>query len=220
MDFNSKLNPFICAGAIVLVMADLPQANTTDSLDALLYSQTVAANKVTDFSRGEPWANANKIALRVTGALLLDNPVTSLPAPMHDSFSLLELAQEVLRSWLPVTAASVLESTWQNRLDQPFSTIAMETLQQHVVHQGRWIRFMFSLLCADQTITTVMIAFEFDEVIVGNVLQHRFNTEKVLGNLSTDGYKALVDPEDYEFSRATIISLLGDLRHEKIIALA
>jgi len=220
MDFNSGYKPFICAGAVILVANDLSESNTRDILDALLYAQTAAANNVTDFSQTASWTNAHKIAMRVTGAMLLDDPDASLPAPMHDSFSLIELVQKVLRNWPLGTAASVLDSTGQSRLDLRFSTPAIETLQQHVVHQGRWVRFMFSLISADLTITTVMIAFEFDEVMGGNVLQHRFNTEKVLGNLSVDGYRAQADPEDYEFSRATIISLLGELRNEHIIALA
>lgn len=210
---------FICAGAVILVADELSESDTQDSLDALLYSQAAATNKITDLTQVETWTRANKMAMRVTGAMLLDNPDANFPVSMPGRFSLLGLARQVLGEWIPETVASVMDSNVQLRLEQALAAPAIEELQQHVVHQDKWVRFMFGVVCPDLTITVVLIAFAFDEPIVDNVLRHRFNSEKVLGNLYVDGYKALADPEDYDLSRATIISLLGERRHKQIIAL-
>lgn len=219
MNTGGGFTTFICAGAVIMVADELPESDRHDGLDALLYSQTVASHKVPDFSEVEPWIHANKVAMRVMGAMLLDNPNVSLPVPMPGSFTLVELVQQIPRQWMPVATAQALDTGLKLLSDQASAALASEVLQKHVLHEGRWIRFTFGFITQDLAITTVVIAFEFDEVIVGSVLGHRFNTEKVLGNVSVDGYKALLDPEDYDLSRAKVISLLGARRQEQIIAL-
>lgn len=218
MDEVAGFKLFVCAGAIVLVADEVSESNQCDSLDALLYSQTVAARKVADFSQVEAWCQANKMAMRITGALLLDNPAVSLPLATLGSFSLLGLAQQVIQKRMP-SSALWGDSSFPSLLDRASAALARDTLQEHVLHEQRWIRFMLSIISPGLNITTVMIAFEFDEPIADQVLEHRFNTEKILGNVSIDIYRALVDPEDYELSRKTIISLLGERRQEQIIAL-
>ena len=64
MDANSGFKLFVCAGAIVLVADEVSESDRCDSLDALLYSQTVAARKVADFALVESWCHANKMAMR------------------------------------------------------------------------------------------------------------------------------------------------------------
>ena len=64
------------------------------------------------------------------------------------------------------------------------------------------------------------ISFEVDEVIVGNLPAHRFRHEKVLGNVSISAFNALVEPEDYDLSRETVVSLLGARRQEQIVQLS
>jgi hypothetical protein len=214
--FGFKL--FVCAGAIVLVADEVSGADKCDSLDALLYSQTAAARKVADYSLGESWCHANKMAMRITGALLLDNPGVSLPPATPGHFSLLGLAQQVIHKRMP-SSAIWGDSSFSSLLERATAALARDTLQKHVLHEQRWIRFMLAVISPELNITTVMIAFEFDEPIVDHVLEHRFSTEKVLGNVSIDIYRALADPDDYELSRQTIISLLGERRQEQIIAL-
>ncbi|MHC8348549.1 hypothetical protein ACYZT7_03990 [Pseudomonas sp. RT4P38] len=219
MNAGVGFKTFICAGAVILVADELPESDRHDGLDALLYSQTVASHKVPDFSEIEPWTHANKMAMRVTGAMLLGNPNVSLPVPMPGSFTLVGLMQQIPRQWMPVATANALDTSLKLLSGQASAALASEVLQQHVLHNGRWIRFTFGFITQGLAITTVVIAFEFDEVIVGNLLCHRFNTEKILGNVSVDGYKALLDPEDYDLSRAKVVSLLGARRQEQIIAL-
>ena len=219
MNTGVGFKTFICAGAVILVADKLPEPDRHDGLDALLYSQTVASHKVPDFSEVEPWTHANKIAMRVMGAMLLDNPNVSLPVRMPGNFTLVELTQQILRPWLPAATAQALDSRLEFLSGQASAALASEILQQHVLHQGSWIRFTFGFITQGLAITTVVISFEFDEVIVGSLLRHRFNTEKLLGNVSVDGYKALLDLEDYDLSRAKVVSLLGARRQEQIIAL-
>lgn len=219
MNTGVGFKTFICAGAVILVAVELPESDRHDGLDALLYSQTIASHKVPDFSEIKPWTHANKMAMRVVGAMLLDNPNVSLPVPMPGKFTLVELMQQIPRQWMPAATAQALDSSLELLSDQASATLASEVLQKHVLHQGRWIRFTFGFITQGLVITTVVISFGFDEIIVGNLLRHRFNTEKILGNVSVDGYKALIDPEDYDLSRAKVISLLGARRQEQIIPL-
>lgn len=218
MDEVAGFKLFVCAGAIVLVANEVSESDQCDSLDALLYSQTVAARKVADFSLVDAWCDAKKMAMRLTGALMLDNPAVSLPLATPGSFSLLGLAQQVIQKRMP-SSAIWGDSSLPSLLDRASAALARETLQKHVLHEQRWIRFMLSVISPGLNVTTVMIAFGFDERIVDQVLEHRFDTEKIQGNVSIDIYRALADPDDYESSRKTIISLLGELRQEQIIAL-
>ncbi|MHB2245860.1 hypothetical protein ACX64O_03155 [Pseudomonas fitomaticsae] len=210
---------FICAGTVVLVADELLESDRCDGLDALLYAQLVASHKCPDFAQVDPWSQANKIALRVTGAMLLDNPQASLPVPMPGSFSLAELTRRILHQWVPAATDEVLDLTLDSLLCKASPTPAMEVLFENALHKSRWVRFGFSLLSGSLGVSTVFIAFEVDEVIEGNLLCHRFNTANVRGNVSIDGYKALIDPEDYVFSRDKVIALLGERRQEQIIEL-
>lgn len=220
MDANTGFDVFVCAGAIVLVANEVSASDRRDTLDALLYSQTVAARKVTDLASVVSWCHGHKMAMRITGTLLLDNPEVRLPVPTQGCFRLMELAKQVIHEAMPSSAVWGSDSNVQSQLDRTLATLASDVFQKHILHEGKWIRFMLSVLSPDLNLTTVMIAFEFDEPVVNHVLEHRFNTAKIVGNVSLDVYRALVDPEDYGLSRTTIISLLGERRQEQIMALA
>ncbi|CAI8925382.1 hypothetical protein [Pseudomonas sp. IT-P395] len=217
---NTGSKTFVCAGAIILLADELSTADRSDSLDALLYSQTVASHKVSDVSDVTAWTHANKMAMRATGALLLDNPGVSLPLPMPDSFTLLEFATRLLHHWIPATVTRVSASAIESQLKQVSVAVANESIQPHILSGGNCIRFMLGFASAGTTLSTVILSFESAESIVDNVLHHRFNSKSVQGNVFVEGYRALIDPEDYIFSRAKVISLLGERRQEQIIALS
>ncbi|MFJ2712080.1 hypothetical protein ACIOZM_14485 [Pseudomonas sp. NPDC087346] len=204
---------YICAGAVVLMSNQIPQTDRCDGLDALLYSQTVASHKEPDLSKFEAWTHAGKVAMRVAGAMFLENPQVSLPVPLPESFSLVELGRKVLRHWVPDTQLAALS-------DQPVTALASELLCRHVSDQGRCIRIMFGVISLDLIHTMAIIGFESDEVVVGDLLHHRFNPQKVQGNISVDSYRVQLEREDYDLSRATVIALLGARRSEQIIALS
>jgi hypothetical protein len=214
---NTGIKTFVCAGAVVLVADELSAADRSDSLDALLYSQMVASHKVSDIRDVEAWAHANKMAMRATGAMLLDNPGVSFPAPMPESFTLLEFAIRLLHHWIPATATRVCASAIELQLRQVSAAIA---IQPHVLLEGNCIRFMLGFASSGTEVSTVILSFEVEDSVVDNVLHHRFNSKSVLGNLFVEGYRALIDPEDYDFSRAKVISILGERRQEQIIALS
>jgi hypothetical protein len=220
MNTGIGFKTFICAGTVVLVADELLESDRCDGLDALLYAQLVASHKCPDFAQVDPWNQANKVALRVTGAMLLDNPQASLPVPMPGSFSLVEWARRTFQQWVPAATGEVVDLSLDSLSSKAAPTLAMEVLLENALYKDRWVRFGFSLLSRGLGVSTVFIAFEVDEVIEGNLLLHRFSTANVRGNVSIDGYRALIDPEDYVFSRDKVIALLGDRRQEQIIALA
>ncbi|KAE9648927.1 hypothetical protein [Pseudomonas sp. PB106] len=217
---NTKFEIFVCAGAVILVADELSDADRSDSLDALLYSQTVAAHKAADMRDADTWIHANKVAMRATGAMLSDNPSGNLPITVLENFTLLELTTRLLHLWVPATAPCVRASTVELQLNQALATAANEQLQQHVLLGGKWIRFILGFVSAGTVITTITLSFEVADSVIDNVMQHRFSRESIPGNVFVEGYRALVDPEDYDFSRAKIISLLGERRQEQIIALS
>lgn len=219
MNTLTGFKTFICAGTVVLVADELSAAEQQDGLDALLYAQTVACHKHPDVAQVEPWNHASKIALRMTGALLLENPEASLPVPMPDNFTLAEVTERILHPWVPASTSEVVRTCLGPVSRQASSDRAMAVLQQHALLEGRWIRFGFGFLSQDLKLSKVVIAFEFDEVVNDSLLCHRFNTENVRGNVSIDCFQALIDPEDYAFSRDKVIALLGARRQEQIIAL-
>lgn len=220
MNAGVGFKAFVCAGTVVLVADELLASDRCDGLDALLYAQLVASRKCPDFAQVDAWNQANRIALRVTGAMLLDNPQASLPVPMPRSFTLAELTRRILYQWVPATTDEVVDLSLDSLLSEASPTPATGVLFENALHEGRWVRFGLSLLTRGLGVSTVFIAFEVDEVIEGNLWCHRFNTANVRGNVSIDGYRALIDPEDYVFSRAKVIELLGERRQEQIIALA
>lgn len=217
---NTGFKTFVCAGAVILVADELSAADRSDSLDALLYAQTVAAHKVSDGRDVESWAHANNMALRATGALLLDNPGVNFSAPLPESFTVLELATRLLHSWIPATVTRVCASAIELQLKQVSAEVANQSIQPHVLLEGNCIRFMLGVVSSGIAVSTVVVSFEVAEIVVDNVLYHRFNNKSIQGRVFVEGYKALIDPEDYGFSRAKVISLLGERRQEQIIALA
>jgi hypothetical protein len=217
---NTGYKTFVCAGAVILLADELSAADRSDSLDALLYAQTVASHKVSDVHDVESWAHANKVAMRAAGAMLLDNPGVSFPAPMPESFTLLELATGLLHHWIPATAARVCAAAIELQLKGVSAAIAKQIIQSHVLLEGKRIRFMLGFASPGTELSTVILSFEVGESVVDNVLHHRFNSKSGLGNVFVEGYRALIDPEDYVFSRAKVISLLGERRQEQIIALS
>jgi hypothetical protein len=220
MGSGMNYSTFICAGTVVLVADELSMSDRQDGLDALLYAQTVATRKVPDFAEFESWAYANKMAVRTLGGMLLNDSHISLPALLYGSFALEDLALLVLRQWLPAAAIKAMEDNLSTLAQQASDTVASDLLRTHALQQETRVQFKFGVMSDDLSIDVAAIAFEYDEAIAGHLLSHRFSHEKVLGNVSICALKAQLESEDYELSRATVISLLGARRQEQIIQLS
>ncbi|MHC8289183.1 hypothetical protein ACYZUD_20700 [Pseudomonas sp. XS1P51] len=220
MSAASNYATYICAGTVILVANELSESHSQDGLDSLLYSQTVASRKFPDFAQSDLWINASRIAMKTLGGILFSEPNISLPVPASGAFTLGEMAQQVLRQLVSPTAEQSLKTSLvalsQCAPDSPESTL----LHEHMVQNQRRVQFKFGVMSPGVAVAVAAISFEFDEVVAGNLFSHRFSHEKVIGNVLVGGYKALVESEDYDLSRATVISLLGTRRQEQIIKLA
>ncbi|MFG6204564.1 hypothetical protein [Pseudomonas retamae] len=210
-------NAFVCAGTLVLVASELPDAQKTDVLNALLYAQTVADRNVADLSATSLWTQARNRAMSVTGALLLGEPEIHFPVPMPSSFNVLELAQQAMHRANPDMA--VIADDWLQGLQLEQTPAALEVLEKHVVKQDKWVRFLLTLVSAQASITTVVICFQAVGLMDASAIERRFSGGAIAGNMSVSASKALLEPEDYDFSRAAVLSLLGERCLEQIIGL-
>lgn len=211
--------PHLCAGAVVLVSNKLSSADRQDGLEALLYSQTVASRKFPEFDQFEAWTGASRSAMQTLGGVLLSEPDISYPACDRGSFTLGDLAQETLGQLVSVDAGRSLEACLKALSLRPQEDAANELLQAFTVQNGKRVLFRFGAISPGVSIVFAALSFEYDEHFVGHVLNHRFSHDKVVGNLSIAGFKAMVEPEDYDLSRETIRSLLGASRLEQVIGL-
>lgn len=209
-------NAFICAGTLVLVANELPDAQKTDVLNALLYAQTVADRNVANFSAIASWNQARNRAMSVTGALLLGEPEIHFPVSAPASFTLLTLAQQAMHRVNPDMA--VIADGWLQGLRLEQTPAALQVLEKHVVKE-EWVRFLLTLVSAQASISTVVICFQAADLREASVIQRRFSAEALIGNMSISASKALLESEDYDFSRAAILSLLGERCLEQIVGL-
>lgn len=212
-------SPYLCAGAVVLVANKLSDADRQDGLDALLYSQTVASRKCPDFAEFEPWITASRSAMKTLGGMLLSEPGNSYPAYDQGSFKLGDLAQATLGQLMSVDAERSLKTCLTALSLRPLEDAASALVQASTVQNHKRVLFRFGVISPGVSIVFAALSFEYDDDFEGHVLNHRFRYEKVVGNLSIAGFKALVEPEDYDFSRETIRSLLGASRLEQVIGL-
>jgi len=208
---------FVCAGTLVLVSNELPDAQKTDVLNALLYAQTVADRKVADFSASTLWTQARNRAMSVTGALLLGEPEIHFPVSAPASFTLLSLAQQAMHRVNPDMA--VIADGWLQRLRLEQTPAALQVLEKHVVKEEKWVRFLLTLVSAQASISTVVICFQAANLRDASVIQRRFSAQALIGNMSVSASKALLESEDYDFSRAAVLSLLGERCLEQIVGL-
>ncbi|WP_332765079.1 hypothetical protein [Pseudomonas koreensis] len=217
MSTGLDCNAFVCAGTLVLVANGLPDAQKTDVLNALLYAQTVADRNVADFSPIASWTQARNRAMSVTGALLLGEPEIHFPVPAPASFTLLTLAQQAMHRVNPDMA--VITDGWLQGLRLEQTPAALQVLEKHVVKEEKWVRFLLTLVTAQASITTVVISFQATGLREAPVIQRRFSAGALIGNMSISASKALLESEDYDFSRAAVVSLLGERCREQIISL-
>lgn len=210
-------NAFVCAGTLVLVANELPDAQKTDVLNALLYAQTVADRKVANFSAIASWNQARNRAMSVTGALLLGEPQIHFPVPAPASFTVLTLAQQAMHRVNPDMA--VIADGWLQGLRLEQTPAALQVLEKHVVKEEKWVRFLLTLVSAQAGISTVVICFQAADLREAPVMQRRFSAEALIGNMSISASKVLLESEDYDFSRAAILSLLGERCLEQIVGL-
>ncbi|WP_460123573.1 hypothetical protein [Pseudomonas sp. H3_G09] len=217
MSKDQSCTAFVCACALVLVTDDLSGQERQDALDALLYSQTAASRKASQFSAAQTWAQITDRAMRVAGASLTDDQEMNFPLPVSGGVTLLEVAQQTMDCWMPAINLPGGQRLSDLKLEATPATLGL--LRQHVVRDDKWIRFMFAVVSPGITIPKVVISFEYCGVIGADILQHRFTADDVVGDVCVSASKALLDREDYDFSRATVISLLGERRQEQVLAL-
>ncbi len=209
---------YICAGAVVLVSEKLSVSETQDGLDALLYCQAVASGKVPEFANFERWMNANAGAVRTLGGLVLSEPCIDVPPPRSGRFSLSEMIAPVL-SQLALTSTEALQVSLRALSLHASALLQSEVLDTPTAQTQQTVRLKYAVISPGVSIAAVVICFRFDEKFTGPVLSYRFAAENVIGNVSIRGYRALMETEDYDLSRETVISLLGCQRQERIIRL-
>ena len=211
---------YLCAGAVILVANELSASDRQDGLDSLLYAQTVASHKFADSADFQSWINASRMAMKTLGGTLFSEPSISFPAPAAGSFTLVDLAQQAMSQLVSPAAGQALKAKLEV-LSQRASVFPESALLHTLaVQKERWALFKFGVMSAGVRTGFGALSFEFDDSVVGNILNHRFSHEKVIGNVAIGGYKAMVEREDFDLSRATIISLLGARREQQIIKLS
>lgn len=210
---------YICAGTVILVSNELSESDRQDGLDSLLYCQTVASHKFPDFAEFKPWIDASRMAVKTLGGTLFSEPDFSLPVPVSGSFTLGELAQQAVRHLVSTAAEQSLKASLEALALRAVALPESTMLHEQIVQNQKRVQFKFGVMSPGVSMAVAAISFEFDDVVSGTILGHRFSHERVIGNVSTGGYKALVESEDYDLSRATVISLLGTRRQEQIIKL-
>lgn len=216
---TSNYDSYLCAGAVVLVANKLSAPERQDGLDSLLYSQTVASRKFPDFAEFYPWISASRTAMKTLGGMLFSEPDNSYPASDTGSFTLGDLAQETLGQLVSVDAEHSLKTSLEALSLRPLDSPESALLQAYTVQNQKRVQFKFGVISPGVSIIFAALSFEYNHKVMGNVLNHRFSHEQVVGNLSIAGFKALVEPEDYDLSRETISSLLGASRVEQVIKL-
>ena len=218
---NTGLNyrTYICAGSMILVADEVSGADRQDGLDALLYAQTVASLKCLDVSAFDDWVHANKMAIRTLGGALYSDTHIISPAGLLGSFTLSELMPRIVGQQVPAAALRSLIASLERLSRQDPASPSNELLRRHSVQQDRWIRLQVGVMSAGTRMTVFTIAFESGEPVTDSLATQRFIHEKTNTNLSVSGYQALVEREDYDLSRATIISLLESRRLEQIVEL-
>jgi hypothetical protein len=218
---NTGLNftTYICAGSLILLADELSGPDRQDGLDALLYAHTVASHKSPDFRTIDDWTHANKMAVRTLGGALYSDTDVSIPTPLNQSFTLSELLQRVVWKMVPSAASRALVASLERLSRQDPSSAPNELLRRHALQQERWIRLQVGVISAGSRIDVFTMAFEYGEPVAGSLAAQRFSREKVNANLTVSGYQALVEREDYDMSRATVISLLQSRRQEQVIEL-
>ncbi|MFY0729096.1 hypothetical protein [Pseudomonas sp. NFX15] len=218
---NTGLNytSYVCAGGVILLADELSGADRQDGLDALLYAYTVASHKCPDFRAFGDWAQANKLAMRTLGGALVNDSHGSFPAPLTGSFTLSEWLPQVVAKGVSASALTSLADSLERISRQTSASPSTELLRRHAVQQERWVRLQVAVMSTGTRMTVFTIAFEYGEPVAGNLAAQRFQAAKVNANVAVSGYQALVEREDYDLSRATIISLLGERRQEQVVAL-
>ncbi|MCP1421355.1 MULTISPECIES: hypothetical protein [Pseudomonas] len=217
---NTDLNytTYVCAGSVVLVADEVSGPDRQDGLDALLYAHTVASHKFPEFGTFDDWAQANKMAVRTLGGTLYSDSHVSIP-PLPDTFSLSELLPQVMGQRLPDAALRSLIASLEQLSCQDPTSPPNELLRKHAVQQCRWIRLQLGVMSAGTRMAVFTIAFEYGEPVADSLAVQRFRQEKVNTNLTVSGYQALVEREDYDLSRDTVIALLESRRQEQVIEL-
>lgn len=219
MNTGLKFTTCICAGSLILVADELTGPDRQDGLDALLYAHTVASHKFPDFRTIDDWTQANKMAVRTLGATLFSDTHVSIPVSLPDSFTLSELLPRVAGQIVPSAASRSLVASLERLSCQDPASAPNELMRRHALQQERWIRLQVGVMSAGTRMSVFTMAFEYGEPVAGNLAAQRFSRQKVNANLTVSGYQALVEQEDYDLSRATVISLLGSRRQEQVIEL-
>ncbi|WP_419712225.1 hypothetical protein [Pseudomonas sp. NFX224] len=219
MSTELNYSTYVCAGCMIVVAKELSEADTQDGLDALLYAHTVASLKNSDDSTVADWAYANKMAVRTLGGTLYSDSHVTIPATLPDSFTLRELLPQIVGQAVPAGALRSLTASLERLSRQDTASAPNELLRTHALQHERCIRLQVGVMSEGTHLIVLTIAFENGEPVTKSLATQRFSLEKANANLTVSSYQALVEREDYDLSRATIISLLEHRRQEQIVTL-
>ncbi|MCU1751486.1 hypothetical protein [Pseudomonas sp. 6D_7.1_Bac1] len=214
---DSTYATYLVAGCVTLVCNKLSASERQDGLDAFLYAQVVASNKHPDFADDAQWSHANRMAIRTLGGVLLSEPSISFPAPMLSTFTLGELLAPLLGQSSLRPATESLMSSLKTLSGYPADAPEQRLFRQHSVQGEARVRLQVGIIEPGIQLGSLGVSFALNSTVDGNPLCQRFDSANVIGNVSINAHRALVETEDYDLSRSTITGLLGSLRQEQVI---
>jgi hypothetical protein len=208
---------WLVAGAVVLVSDALSVAERQDALDAFLYSRVVASLKHPDFADQALWAGAYKRAMRIVGGLPLDDAHVDIPNELPQGFTLSQLL-------LPIVACSALRpvlDTVQRSLQAlsryDAETNEMRLFREHLTAGKAGFRLHIAVVDRGLLIRSLWVCFASDEEIAASPLEQCFNQRLVADQIALYQHNVVIEEDDYEQSRDTVVALLGERRQLQLL---
>jgi hypothetical protein len=222
---------YVSGGSILVLSPMLERSQRDDFTTSTLYMQLASTNKHPDFKDFDSWGEVYSLLLRrlhfnVLGAV---GEVYTLGGEGHVSVA--GVINNALERFFSLEQIALLNPALQSLCADASSSTSLQILTRHAVEpviessestdsQGQTrIRLQVGLVDETATLKMLRISFAVTEPLNSNFMSQQFMAEGIIGSVQLSCFQAQLSDEYEDFSRSTVLSILGTRRTDEIVEL-
>ncbi len=228
---NNAGSVYANAGHIFYFANGVDQSFKEDVLNSSLYLQLAASNKHSRFDDFNAWRSVYVDAMPRFGWVPTGNRLNRQAAEGETSISVWEQISNSLGGRLSANLAHEVGRLFVDQEADKGVSTGLLLFRDHAVSvqtnsaagqasaEEVSLSLMFSLVSCEHVVTSVFLAFRTTEPLEKNWLSQRFQTEKLIGDLTVEMMCAEISEHRYRRVRERLNTELGPRKQELIIRL-
>ncbi|RON58427.1 hypothetical protein [Pseudomonas frederiksbergensis] len=222
---------YVSGGSVLVLSPVLGSSQRDDVTASTLYMQLASTNKHPEFKDFDLWCEVYSILLRRLHFNVLGTAGDVYTLGREGHVSVASVIDNALERFFSREQIALIHPALQSLSTGASNCTSLQVLTRHAVEpvigtsestdsQGLTrIRLQVGLVDETATLKMLRISFAVAEPLSSNFMSQQFMADRIRGSVHLSCFQAQLTDEYEDFSRSTVLSILGTRREDEIVEL-